>query len=305
MALESILKRAKYRRPFLIAIVLFICVLLLVRYFVLPPFSPSVKASMGEISAKLLESLAVSLTITIGIGLFIYWLLPDLDEIAKVSVIDSSDIAKYLERATDETDVWWYMGSTGSYLRSHALRGITAAAKKGGGGCHVIALLLDPSNDGLCGEFARYRNSLKSQKPIAWTTKEIKIEILATILSALTTKERQPQIRVDIGLRQTFSTLRYDVSSKHVIITKEESDAPAIRCDAPGQYYKAYRDEVNFAFNQAREVSPPRGFAVLLDADRVKQLLEESLKIDLSDLDEKDIGEIIERARERRDRHEN
>lgn len=305
MALENIFKRAGYRRPFLIAIVLFVCVLLLARYFVLPFFYPTVKASTGEISTKLLESLAVSLTITVGIGLFIYWLLPDLDEIAKVSVIDSSDIARYLERATDETDIWWYMGSTGSYLRSHALKGLTTAAKKGGGGCHVIALLLDPGNNELCGEFARYRNSLKSTKPIPWTTKVIKIEILATILSALITKEEQPQIQVNIGLRQTFSTLRYDVSSKYVIITKEESNAPAIRCDAPGQYYKAYREEVTFAFNQSREVSPPRGFEVILDADRVKRLLEESLNIDLRDLDENDMDEIMRHARERKDRHEN
>lgn len=274
MALESILKRAKYRRPFLIAIISFIGVLVLVRCFVLPFFYPTVKASLGDFWTKLLESLAVSLTITVGIGLFIYWLLPDLDEIAKVNVIDSSDIAKHLERATDETDIWWYMGSTGSYLRAHALRGLTTAAKKGGGGCHVIALLLDPANDALCAEFARYRNSLKSKKPYPWTTKVIKIDILATILCALITKEKQPQIRVEIGLRQTFSTLRYDVSSKHVIITKEESDAPAIRCDAPGQYYKAYREEVTFAFNQAREIFPPPGFQVVLDTVSVKELLE-------------------------------
>jgi hypothetical protein len=90
-----------------------------------------------------------------------------------------------------------------------------------------------------------------------------------------------------------------------VIITKEESDAPAIRCDAPGQYYKAYREEVTFAFNQAREIFPPQNFQVVLDPDSVKELLEKSLKIDLSALDKKDFGEIIEHARERKDRHEN
>jgi hypothetical protein len=289
----------------LLLVLLLISVLALVRYFVLPYGYPTAHASMADFSTKLLESLMISLTVTVGIALFVFWLLPDFDEIAKVNVIGAEEIAKYLERAMDETDIWWYMGSTGSYLRSDALRGLTAAARKGGGGCHVIVLLIDPTNEGLCEEFARYRNSLKHTRPDPWTKKVIQLDVLATILSAFETKDQQPQIQVDIRLRQTFSTLRYDVSSKYVVITKEESDAPAMRCDAPGQYYRAYREEVTFAFNQATAVpNPQRGFSASLDIGQVKKLFEEDLKLRIPGIDDGDLAEIMKRSERRKSRHE-
>lgn len=296
MALEDILKRSAYRRSFYIIFLLLILALVLARYFVLPLLLPQSIANVSDASSKLLESLVVSLLVTVGIGSFIFWLLPDFEEIAKVNIIGSEEISKYLERAMDETDIWWYMGSTGRYLRSDALKGITAAVRNGGGGCHIIALLLDPTNEKLCERFAQYRQSLKASGRGPWTSGRVKTEVLATILRTLIVKDKQPQLRIDIGLRDTFSTLRYDVSSKYVIISKEEADAPGIRCDAPGYYYKSYRAEVTFAYNQARPVTdPPNGFSAELDridADGLKKLFEK-LDVRVTGITDEELAEII------------
>lgn len=73
--------------------------------------------------------------------------------------------------------------------------------------------------------------------------------------------------RVEIGLRNTFSTFRYDFSSTHAILTKEDPQAPALRCAAPGYYYAAYRGEIIFTFSQSKQIPGTNGLLSNQDVD--------------------------------------
>jgi hypothetical protein len=257
--LDTILKRTAYRRSFFIVVLLLVVTLVLLRYLALPYFDSRIETGVAYALQRILEGLLVSLVVTIGIGSFIFWLVPDLEEIANVTVIYANEIGDQLERAMRGSDVWWFMGASGRYFRSVTLDCITAAARKGTSSCHVIALVLDPQNSDLCEKYAQYRRSLKSASNQTWTCQRVQEEVLGTLLRTLHVKDNYPQLRLELGLRSSFSTFRYDLSSSHVIITKEDPQSPGMRCAAPGYYYSAYRGEINFAFNQSKQLSGAGG----------------------------------------------
>ena len=253
--LEKVLNRSAYRRSFFLVVSLVALVLLLTRYLVLPLVDPAAQAGPLEVIESTLESLLVSLVVTIGIGSFVFWFVPDLDQIAQVKVIGADEIGRDLERAMRGTEIWWFMGGTGRYFRSVTLETISSAARSASSSCHVLALLLDPTDKALCESYAHYRRSLKSGATSDWTAERTQAEVLATILKALHIKQNFPQLRIEVGLRSYFSTFRYDLSSKHVLVTREDPQAPAIRCDFPGHYYSAYKGEVTFAHNQSKQLA--------------------------------------------------
>lgn len=220
--LERALKRSAYRKYFYLIMLLFVVLLIGVRFFLLPFLDPQIETGFVLALQRITESLFVSLIVTVGIGSFVFWLVPDFEEIANVAVIPANEIRDHLERAMQGSDVWWFMGGTGRYLRVVTLKNISEAARRGTSSCHVIVLVLDPSDKSLCESYAQYRRSLKSAANQTWTVEQVQAEVLATLLRTLHVKDNYPQLRVEIGLRNTFSTFRYDFSSTHVILTKED-----------------------------------------------------------------------------------
>lgn len=252
MTIEQILKKVAYRNSFFAIVTLLIIVLVLIRYIAIPHFNQNVEMDFMQAIIGLLENLVISLIVTVCIAIFIYIIFPDLDEIVKVSVIGAHEISDILKKSMNETDIWWYMGASGRYLRAVTIDKLIKTRGGDGGGCHIMVLILDPTNDKLCEAYTQYRRSLSYTKIYSVTTDEVKAEILATILKSIIAKIEYPQLKVDIGLRNAFSTFRYDLSSSHVIITKEDPQSPAMRCDSPGYYYKSYKGEIQFAWKQAR-----------------------------------------------------
>lgn len=295
--LERVLKRSAYRKPFFIIISLLAAILILLRYIALPLAAPTVPTGYSVFLQQLLEGVLISLIVTVGVGGFIFWLVPDLDEIANVSVIGANEIGEQLSRAMHNTDVWWFMGGTGRYFRSVALKTIAEGARKGTSSCHVVGLVLDPTNVTLCEAYAKYRMSLQSGDGEDWSVGRVQAEVLATLLSALQLRDSYPQLRVELGLRGSFSTFRYDLSSSHVIITKEDPQSPAIRCSSPGYYYSAYRGEITFAHNQAKLLPAAAGLlgpgTISLESGRSAL---EANDVDLSSISENVIEQAVQFA---------
>lgn len=170
---------------------------------------------------------------------------------------------------------------------------MTEAAKNEGIGRDVKITLIDPKNQLLCEEYANYRKSLKSSDgKSGWTVEKVQEEIIATIITALKYRYREPLMSIQIHLMDHFSAFRLDISDKYVVITKEDKDASGLRADSNTYFYDSYKDDVRLTERQSREVNYSNPFPngkdlneqeireLIIGAEIVDENIIEHLKID-------------------------
>lgn len=273
MNAEKIMRHANWRSLFLVMVVLAVIICIGTRVWLVPQLEPTEALSWGKGLGLIIDNIFVSVVVTVGLSAIAIWLFPDLEEIAKIRVIEHREIGNILEKAMNKTDRWWFQGATGRYLRTTALDRLIECCNRSGGGCQVMAMLIDPTNERLCASYAKYRLSLRDG--INWTGELVQIEVIATIIKALNAQAANAQLNIEVYLRDTFCTFRYDMSSSSLVITKELGNAPALKCDHGGHYYDAYQGEMMFARSQARKVEnlPDDLGRVPLDEPAIAQLL--------------------------------
>jgi hypothetical protein len=117
--------------------------------------------------------------------------------------------------------------------------------------------LIDPTAESVCEEYAAYRRGVRSSKAEKneWTKERVRSEIYATLLSLFLRTAQYPLLRIDITLLRSFSSFRLDLSSKYVILTKEDPQAPGVRCDNGSYFYDAYRNDLELTAKQGRPVA--------------------------------------------------
>ncbi|WP_372666590.1 hypothetical protein [Amycolatopsis kentuckyensis] len=139
---------------------------------------------------------------------------------------------KAFEKSMTTTNMWQFDGGTGSFTRSWTLPNLAARARETSTGAHwrVQLQILDPQNIDCCQEYADYRAKLsrrrESPTDITWTTVHVQIGCLATIFAAYWHQQHEFLV-VDIRLKSSFDTFRYDISSDWVIQTNEDLRFPA------------------------------------------------------------------------------
>lgn len=301
MDLKQILSKKHYRRSFIIIFGVSLMLLIGIRHLVLPLFDSSLRISFIQVIGSLIDGLAVSLIITVVLSTFILWITPDVMSLSRMDVIEPREIRELLEQAMLKTEHWWYKGGCGRYFRAKTLPEIAKNARIKSAFKEIIVLILDPTNDDLCAKYATYRRSLGSaSQDQPWTKERVRNEIYATILETIITKHREPLLRIDLGLTNYFSSFRFDLSSKYVIVTKEDKLAPAMRCDRGTYFYQSYRDEIMLAYNQARKINqlsniPPLSVSQL-NSEKVEKLFLE-MGLDNQGMNEQDFDEVLNLAK--------
>jgi len=295
VAVNAILEKVHYRKVFYLVFGLLIALLLLVRYIALPQVDATIGSGWVFAVARVSETLLASFVVTVAIGAFVFWLTPGIMRIAPMEVIEPREIGPLLERALLTSSFWWYKGSAGRYFRAVTLPEMARAARKESLSREVNALILDPTDDRLCEEYATYRRSLKSAtESDPWTKQRVKCELVATIMTVLRYQEQEPLLRIRLGLTRYLSSFRLDLSSQYVIVTKEDRDAPAMRCDKDTYFYRSYYDEIVLAHRQAREIKggiriPAAAELTAADVGRVLA----SVGMGNSGMDEEDLKGVI------------
>ena len=100
-------------------------------------------------------------------------------------------------------------------------------------------MILDPMDEHLCVRYANYRKGLLSGQGQDWSVAAVRRDLYATLLAARRVSECEP-LTITVGLKQTMSILRLDLSDSQLVITKEGRSDPAIRCPAESFYFDAY-----------------------------------------------------------------
>jgi hypothetical protein len=117
--------------------------------------------------------------------------------------------------------------------------------------------MLDPTSLRAVRSYSDYRQSLRSAEKDPWTPGRVVIEIYATVLHAFLARAQQPFLKVNISVLDQFSPFRLDLSDEYVVLTKEDREAPAVKCVRDSYFYDAYLEELVLHERQAKLITFP------------------------------------------------
>ena len=291
--MKTILQHKKLRTNFLMLIGALLIIIVLVRALVIPIFEPTIAPFTNQtivvahdtipqhsapitsqtivvakdpmwltILSRLLDSLFVSLTVTVCIGLFLFYIeLPDDEK--KFEIIESFKISEVFEKERSETKIWYFSGGTGRYTRTVTIPELSQKARNTNSHKTIKMQIIDPNNNKACVNYANYRNSLKSaSNGTKWTAERVKLESVSTIISAVIHKSNNALLDISICLKESFSTLRIDLSSTSAMLTKEDQLEPALVCRSNSFLYRTYEEEILQTFKEYPQINTTIDFIV-------------------------------------------
>lgn len=266
--MNEILDKKYSRKAFLLTVVLIAIALILVRYFVLPSIDVNIKTGWLVFFTNITDGLLVSLLVTVFIGLFIFWITPDVIREEKIEIKEPRELPELFDRSFPSTDLWWYKGGCGRYFRTKTLPQMASWARKNSLSREIIAVILDPTDSELCDSHANYRRSTASSgsEKSKWDADKVRTELCATVVTALAYQQAEPMLRISLYLCSHYSAFRIDLSKDNAIITKEDRNAPAIVCSPNTHFYKSYKDEIVLSSRQSKRVPEIKSQNIRLDS---------------------------------------
>lgn len=288
------------RKKFYPSFLLFLLILILLRLFVIPSItSENDKNQVYDIINSTLDALFSTSFATVAIAELIGFFIPNIIKISRIETIEPIEIKKEFRESLSTTTSWHYRGGCGRYNRSVTIPELGKRSLSDNVTHNITIQIIDPSNSELCMKYSDYRNSLKSARTNKWSPQKVKIDLLATIAICYINKNIYPKLEIKIGLLQTFSIWRIDLSDKQAIITKEEKSESALKCVEKTLFYNSYNEDLLLSLKHSK----------ILEAEQNKlqkdNLSIQSLrsffnklkigKIKLSDLDYQEIIKIIEK----------
>jgi hypothetical protein len=288
------------RRVFLTIIVISLLLLVVVRFFVLPYYSPEVRLSYAAASATITEELLVSVITTVFLAGLVVYLVPKAADPAEL-VLRGLQINTAFEATLPVCQFWWYKGGTGRYLRARTLPSLASRARVTSSTRELKIQLIDPNDTKVCRDYADYRRGLASAKDDAerWTEDRVREEVLATILGVFLARQNETLLALSLSVTRTFSTFRIDLSDRVVVVTKEDPKEPAFRFSPESSFYTAYKEEFLASMNQSRSISLENlGFG-LEELGAIKSTFVR-LKLADADLSEDSLNRIIGKCVDRK-----
>ncbi|MCP1384816.1 hypothetical protein [Runella salmonicolor] len=302
--MKTILQNKNLRKSFLITISLILILILVIRFWVLPNFEPELlpggvipkDPTWLAIITKLLDSIFVSLSVTVCIGLFLFYIeLPDDEK--KFEIIESFKLKELFEGERNDTDIWYFSGGLGRHTRVVTIPELAKISQKTNQHKSIKIQIIDPANEIVCANYANYRKGLNSASKLSqeWTVEFVRNESIATIISALLYKNKYPLLDLSICLKNNFSTLRIDLSTKVAIITKEDLKEPALICRSGSFLYRTYREELLQTFKEYKPINTALNFPYNIESISIQDVKTMLEKLDINiDLENETILKVLE-----------
>jgi len=180
-----------------------------------------------------------------------------LAESSFIHVLHGAEVGRALEEARRNTDRWVFKGGTGTFLRAVTLPECVAIARRKKHTLHVQLEIIDPTDEKVCGTYARFRRSLSDQPDATgeiWTVDRTRKESYATVLAACWYRQRFSFVTIEVGLSPVMTTFRWDLTPHRLIITQEDPQFPAMMLEPGKYYYEIYSRELMASLRQARQV---------------------------------------------------
>jgi hypothetical protein len=275
--MDEFFKTKYQKKVFYFVVFLLTLLFLLVKFYLLPFYFKYPIPTTKDILNSILDNLLATVLVTVATGTLIFWLTPPVMKKATMEVIEPIRIKHELKEARTNTKIYWYKGGCGRFTRTVTIPELAAEARASNQHRTIYIQILDVTNLQTCHGYAEYRRSLKSANKLhPWNLEKVQLELYATIIAVYSWKEQVPLLDISIALITSISLFRIDLSSKMVVITKEDKQEPGLKCDNDTFFYNSYLEELRLSFKQAKLLpSHVKGTIVSdLDTANIKDLLD-------------------------------
>lgn len=172
-----------------------------------------------------------------------------------VKSLSGAAITRVLAEARAGSDMWLFKGGTGTYIRAVTLPECIERAKRGRSRLRFLLELLDPTDEALCASYTELHRNLSQDgsEEKGWTSLGTRKDVYATILSACWYHQRNSQLLdLKIGLSNTISLFRCDLTSHHLVITQRGPEFPGLAIPRTSPHYNPWYVELENSLNQTR-----------------------------------------------------
>ncbi|MFE5806258.1 hypothetical protein OG444_06740 [Streptomyces sp. NBC_01232] len=223
-----------------------------------------------------------------------------LEDLAMVRSLSGNEVGEALRKARQQTNLWYFKGGTGTYLRAVTLPQCVSAAKEHRSQLNVKIDIVNPADERACAAYARFRQMFGVQRrgDEPWTTDRVRRESYATVLAACWYQRQLTTLEISVHLSAAVPTLRFDLSETCLIITQDDQSRVNLLVERGQPLYDYYVTELHQSREQATvldlRVASPLGQEPTVDEVRA---LFDGLRLPLPRVfTDSDIGKIIEKA---------
>ncbi|MFE5490101.1 hypothetical protein ACFQ8S_27510 [Streptomyces virginiae] len=223
-----------------------------------------------------------------------------LEDLAMVRSLSGNEVGEALRKARQHTNLWYFKGGTGTYLRAVTLPLCVAAAKEQRSQLNVKIDIVNPADERACAAYARFRQMFGGQRrgDEVWTTDRVRRESYATVLAACWYQRQLTTLEISVHLSAAVPTLRFDLSETCLVITQDDQSRVNLLVERGQPLYDYYVTELHQSREQATvldlRVASPLGQEPTVDEVRT---LFDDLGLPLPRVfTDSDIGKIIEKA---------
>jgi len=173
---------------------------------------------------------------------------------ATVLILRGTEVQAAHAEARKDTHYWFFKGGTGTYLRAVTLPKCLEDRRRR---MEFRIEIIDPRDFDACRRYDNFRLS-RSQGTNgtgdSWTEGQARLESYATIFAACWYNQYRDFLMIRVGLTRIASTFRYDMSSRQLIITRDDPELPAELVPHQAALFAAYDRELETSFGQAEPV---------------------------------------------------
>ncbi|MEU7277768.1 hypothetical protein AB0A69_03060 [Streptomyces sp. NPDC045431] len=228
-----------------------------------------------------------------------------IEDLTMVRSLAGNEVRDELRKARQSTNLWYFKGGTGTYLRAVTLPECVRAAKQNRSQLNVKIEILNPADERACATYAQFRRMFSgtgtgsgSHGGDLWTPARARKESYATVLAACWYRMQLTTLDISVHLSSTVPTLRFDLSDSCLIITQDDPNRVNLKVERGQPLYDYYLTELHQSREQATTLDLRDATLLSLSptVDEVRALFD-ALALPLPrTYTEADVGGIIEKA---------
>ncbi|MES2773164.1 MAG: hypothetical protein V4722_03215 [Bacteroidota bacterium] len=219
-----------------------------IKYWITPSELPKIdeKAYFDWIAfwSPIFDTLIGSCFLGAGLAFWAYFKKP-AEEMFEI-LNGKPKIDEALLNAIKGTKIWKFSGGTGSNTRQKIIPLLSRRSQQ----VKVTLQILDPEDKGLCEKYSSYRNAYKRGAE-KLTAEQVKLHVYATIIQCIYYQNFVENLEFYVYLKNSYSALRYDISTTNLVITQEDKKAPAYLVKNHSSFFIAVETE----FETTKEAS--------------------------------------------------
>lgn len=146
---------------------------------------------------------------------------------------------------------YWLWARSGSYFRTHTLPRLDQLAKSERRHIRIRVVIPDPDVKSSAALYMTMKRGL-GEKATEDTLAE---QVWATTFAVASASLRNPYLKAELVLCSSLPVLRYDISSKGALITRDAKNLPAILVNAGNPYFEMFKDAVETEMLQGKTIS--------------------------------------------------